>query len=292
MKVIVARDIVKYHGGDLKVLSGASLSVEAGEKIGLVGRNGAGKTTLLEILAGNSDADSASVERVGGARVRMTSQSLFAGGRGKLSVEQEIISAFEPLIEREKELEELESRLSENPSPELLERYGRLQGEFERDGGYEFRARAASTLSGLGFAPEDWKRPVGSFSGGEQNRIALAQLLLEEPDLVLLDEPTNHLDLRALEWLENFVKGTKSAVLVVSHDRYFLDAVADSILELEEGKLTRYVGNYSKYLAERSSSALSRGIGRRPARPARPRANRNSSTGWARSRLPNRARRP
>jgi ATP-binding cassette, subfamily F, member 3 len=251
MKVIVARDIVKYHGGDLKVLSGASLSVEAGEKIGLVGRNGAGKTTLLEILAGNSEADSGSVERVGGARVRMTSQSLFAGGRGKLSVEQEIISAFEPLIEREKELEELESRLSENPSPELLERYGRLQGEFERDGGYEFRARAASTLSGLGFAPEDWKRPVGSFSGGEQSRIALARLLLEEPDLVLLDEPTNHLDLRALEWLENFVKGTKSAVLVVSHDRYFLDAVADSILELEDGKLTRYVGNYSKYLAEK-----------------------------------------
>jgi ATP-binding cassette subfamily F protein 3 len=251
MKVIVARDIVKYHGGDLKVLSGASLSVEAGEKIGLVGRNGAGKTTLLEILAGDSEADSGSVERVGGARVRMTSQSLFAGGRGKLSVEQEIISAFEPLIEREKELEELESRLSENPSPELLERYGRLQGEFERDGGYEFRARAASTLSGLGFAPEDWKRPVGSFSGGEQSRIALARLLLEEPDLVLLDEPTNHLDLRALEWLENFVKSTKSAVLVVSHDRYFLDAVADSILELEDGKLTRYVGNYSKYLAEK-----------------------------------------
>jgi ATP-binding cassette, subfamily F, member 3 len=253
MKVIVARDIVKYHGGDLRVLSGASLSVEAGEKIGLVGRNGVGKTTLLEILAGNLEADSGSVERVGGAKVGMTSQSLYAGERGRLSVEQEIISAFEPLIERESELKELESRLSENPSADLLERYGRLQGEFERAGGYEYRARAASTLSGLGFAPEDWKRPVGSFSGGEQSRIALARLLLEEPDLVLLDEPTNHLDLKALEWLENFVKGTKSAVLVVSHDRYFLDAVAGSILELEDGKLTRYVGNYSKYAAEKKA---------------------------------------
>jgi ATP-binding cassette subfamily F protein 3 len=254
MKVVVARDIVKYHGGDLKVLSGASLSVEAGEKIGLVGRNGAGKTTLLEILAGNSEADSGSVERIGGAKVGVTSQSLYAGERGRLSVEQEITSAFEPLMRRERELEELEARLAEDHSPLLLERYGRLQGEFERDGGYDYRARAASTLSGLGFAPEDWKRPVGSFSGGEQSRIALARLLLEEPDLVLLDEPTNHLDLEAIEWLENFVKGAKSAVLVVSHDRHFLDAVAGSILELEGGKLTRYPGNYSTYVKEKKAS--------------------------------------
>jgi ATP-binding cassette, subfamily F, member 3 len=253
MKVVGARDLVRYHGGDLKVLSGVSFSVETGEKIGLVGRNGAGKTTLLEILAGDSEADSGSVERVGGAKVGMTSQSLYVGERGRLSLEEEIISAFRPLIEREKELEELEARLSENPSAALLESYGRLQGEFERDGGYDYRARAASTLSSLGFAPEDWKRPVGSFSGGEQSRIALARLLLEEPDLVLLDEPTNHLDLKAIEWLENFVKGARSACLVVSHDRYFLDATVGSILELEDGKLTSYVGNYSKYVAEKKA---------------------------------------
>jgi ATP-binding cassette subfamily F protein 3 len=253
MKVIVASDIVKYRGGDLKVLSGASLSVEAGEKIGLVGRNGAGKTTLLEILAGLSEADSGSVECVGGARVGVTSQSLYAGERGKISVEEEIISAFEPLIRRERELKELEARLAEDPSSSLLERYGRLQGDFERDGGYDYRARAASTLSGLGFALGDWRRPVGTFSGGEQSRIALARLLLEEPDLVLLDEPTNHLDLGAIEWLENFVKGAKSAVLVVSHDRYFLDAVAGSILELEDGKLTRYPGDYSGYVTDKKA---------------------------------------
>src|SRR5215213_997678 len=146
MKVIVARDLVKYHGGDLKVLSGATLSVEAGEKVGLVGRNGAGKTTLLDILAGNSEADSGSVEHPGGARVGVTSQSLYAGERGRISVEQEIISAFEPLMRRERELKELEVRLTEDPSSLLLERYGRLQGEFERDGGYDYRARAASTL--------------------------------------------------------------------------------------------------------------------------------------------------
>ncbi|MGB3682677.1 MAG: ABC-F family ATP-binding cassette domain-containing protein [Rubrobacteraceae bacterium] len=244
---------MKYHGGSVKVLSGATLAVEAGEKIGLVGRNGAGKTTLLNVLSGASELDSGAVERVGGAKIGMTAQSLYAGDRGKKSVEEEIISAFEALMEREKDLKALETELSENPSDALLERYGRLQSEFERDGGYEYRARAASTLSSLGFAPEDWKRPVGSFSGGEQGRVALARLLLEEPDLVLLDEPTNHLDLRAIEWLETFIKGAKSAVLVVSHDRYFLDAISDSVVELEDGKLVRYPGNYSKYVREKAA---------------------------------------
>src|ERR687898_1922889 len=249
MKVIVARDLVKYHGGDLKILSGASLAVESGEKIGLVGRNGAGKTTLLDVLSGNLEPDGGAVERIGGAKVGMTSQSLYLGTAR--SVEEEMLSAFEALIRREGELKALEAELSENPSPNLLERYGRLQAEFDRDGGYEYRARAASALSSLGFDPEDWKRPVGSFSGGEQSRIALARLLLSEPELVLPDEPTKHLDLRGIEWLENFVKNAKSAVLVVSHDRYFLDAVASSILELDDGRLTRYPGNYSKYVAEK-----------------------------------------
>ncbi len=251
MKVLIARDLVKYHGGDLKILSGATLAVEAGEKIGLVGRNGVGKTTLLNILSGNLEPDGGSVDRMSGAKVGMTSQSLYVGG--ERSVEEEMISAFEDMIRREKELKSLEAELSGNPSPALLERYGRLQAEFDRDGGYEYRARAASALSSLGFDPADWKRPVGSFSGGEQNRIALARLLLSEPDLVLLDEPTNHLDLRAIEWLENFVKNARSAVIVVSHDRYFLDTVAGSILELEGGKLTRYPGNYTRYAAEKKA---------------------------------------
>ena len=253
MKVIVARDIVKYHGGDLKVLSGATLAVEAGEKIGLVGRNGAGKTTLLNVISGNLDPDSGTVKRVGGAKVGMTSQNLYAGERGRLSMEEEIISAFSGLIEREHELAELEKRLSDDPSDALLQRYGRMQSEFERDGGYEYRAKAASALSGLGFSSEQWKRRVGSFSGGEQSRVALARLLLEEPDLVLLDEPTNHLDLQAIEWLEGFVKNAKSAVLVVSHDRYFLDAIAGSIVELDDGRLTRYPGNYSKYVDQKKA---------------------------------------
>jgi ATP-binding cassette, subfamily F, member 3 len=251
MKVIVARELVKYHRGDLKILSGASLAVESGEKIGLLGRNGAGKTTLLNVLSGNLEPDGGVIERIGGAKVGMTSQSLYLGT--ERSVEEEMLSAFEGLMRREGELKSLEAELSGNSSQTLLERYGRLQAEFDRDGGYEYRARAASALSSLGFDPEDWKRPVGSFSGGEQSRIALARLLLSEPDLVLLDEPTNHLDLRGIEWLENFVKNAKSAVLVVSHDRYFLDAVAGSILELDDGRLTRYPGNYAKYVAEKKA---------------------------------------
>ena len=163
---------MKYHGGDLKILSGASLAVEAGEKIGMVGRNGVGKTTLLNVLSGNSEPDAGGIERIGGAKVRMTPQNLYAGERGRVSIEEELLSAFEHLIQREAELEELEAKLAKNPSETLLERYGRLQSEFERDGGYAYRARAASALSSLGFAPEDWKRPVGSFSGGEQSRVA------------------------------------------------------------------------------------------------------------------------
>jgi ATP-binding cassette subfamily F protein 3 len=253
MKVLIARDIVKYHGGDLEVLSGTTLAIEAGEKLGLVGRNGAGKTTMMRILAGDSQPDEGSVELVGNARVGLTSQSLYAGELGTRSIEEEISSAFDALRERESELKELEIQLSENPSDALMERYGRLQTAFERDGGYEYQSRAASTLSSLGFAPEDWKRPVGSFSGGEQNRVALAKLLLEEPDLILLDEPTNHLDLGAIEWLETFIKNAKSAVLVVSHDRYFLDAISDTILELDDGRIDRYTGNYTKYVEEKKA---------------------------------------
>ncbi|MBA2442853.1 MAG: ABC-F family ATP-binding cassette domain-containing protein, partial [Rubrobacter sp.] len=253
MKVLIANNLYKYHAGHLEVLSGADLSVEAGEKLGLVGRNGAGKTTLLGILSGESEPDEGTVEFVGGSKVEMTSQSLYAGSRGEVSVEGEIYGAFASIMERERELQELESQLTGNPSEAVLERYGRLQTQFERDGGYEYRARASSTLSSLGFSREDWKRPVGSFSGGEQSRVALARLLLEEPDLVLLDEPTNHLDLRAIEWLEDFIKSTRSAVLVVSHDRYFLDAISDSTLELADGKLHRYTGGYSRYVDQKQA---------------------------------------
>lgn len=229
------------------------MAVEEGGKLGLVGRNGAGKSTLLQLLSSALTPDGGSVEYANGARVGMTSQSLYSGERGSVSVEEEIKGAFSHLAERERELEELEQRIADDPSPELIERYGNLQSAFERDGGYEYRARAASALSSLGFDPEDWGRPAGSFSGGEQSRIALARLLLEEPDLVLLDEPTNHLDLSAIEWLENLVKNAKSAFLVVSHDRHFLDTVCQNTLELKDGRIERYPGGYSAYRKQKEA---------------------------------------
>lgn len=233
------------------MLDEACLEIEAGEKVGLVGRNGAGKTTLLNVLAGRLTPDGGKVERVGGSKVQMTAQNLYLNAQH--TAEEELLGAFTDLISKEQELKELESGLNQDASPALLERYGRLQADFERDGGYEYRARAASAFSGLGFSWESWQRPVSSFSGGEQSKIALARLLLSEPDLILLDEPTNHLDLQAIEWLETFVKGVKSAVLVVSHDRHFLDAVAESIIELEDMKLTRYAGNYSRYIDQKQA---------------------------------------
>jgi ATP-binding cassette subfamily F protein 3 len=254
VKVLIASELVKYHGGDLKVLSGATFAVESGEKLGMVGRNGVGKTSLLRLLAGQEELDGGSIDNPGGSRVALTSQSLYAGPRGEVSVEDEIFGAFSGMMRREKELEELAASLGEGSSEKEMERYGRLQSEFERDGGYEYRARAASTLTSLGFDPDQWKRPVGSFSGGEQSRVALARLLLEEPDLVLLDEPTNHLDLRAIEWLEEFIKSSKSAVLVVSHDRYFLDSVCGATLELEDGQVNRYTGGYTSYVEQKKAA--------------------------------------
>jgi ATP-binding cassette subfamily F protein 3 len=158
MKVLIARDIVKYHGGDLEVLSGTTLAIEAGEKLGLVGRNGAGKTTMMRILAGDSQPDEGSVELVGNARVGLTSQSLYAGKLGTRSIEEEISSAFDALRERESELKELEIQLSENPSDALMERYGRLQTAFERDGGYEYQSRAAfvSGIRARGLEASRW----------------------------------------------------------------------------------------------------------------------------------------
>ena len=250
MKVLIAQNILKYLGGSLKVLDGATLEIESGERIGLVGRNGAGKTTLLNVLAGAVETDGGTVERVGGARVGMTSQSLYANLHHP--VREELLGAFTGIMARERELKELEDQLHTG-DPNLLERYGRLQSEFERDGGYEYRSRAASAFSGLGFDREDWERPVSSFSGGEQSRISLAKLLLSEPDLILLDEPTNHLDLKAIEWLESFIKNVKSAVLAVSHDRNFLDNVSGVTMELEGGHIERYVGNYSSYIGQRAA---------------------------------------
>ncbi|MDT7603181.1 MAG: ATP-binding cassette, subfamily er 3, partial [Acidobacteriota bacterium] len=237
--------------GTQDVLRGASLQVNPGEHVGLVGRNGAGKTTLFRLVIGEETPDRGDVIRMRGLRLGLLEQHVdFAPGA---TVHESALAAFGHLQQIEHEMHVLEHRMAE-PGDELdaiLERYSELQHEFEREGGFEYSARAESILLGLGFARETWQLEVEKLSGGQKNRLGLARLLLAEPDVLLLDEPTNHLDVAGVEWLEEFLSGYRSAYVIISHDRYFLDRSCRRIVEIELGKAASYNGNYSAYLEER-----------------------------------------
>ncbi len=227
-----------------------------GDRVGLCGPNGAGKTTLLKMLAGLEDPDGGVIAKPADLTIGYLPQDgLTHAGR---TVFQEAASAFQPLLDIKSEMTGIEHRLAE-PSvaePEhdaLLSRYADLQDRFRLSDGYSMDLRIATVLRGLGFTPEDADRPAETFSGGWQMRIALAKLLLGRPNLLLLDEPTNHLDLDARNWLEEYLAGYPYAVILVSHDRYFLDAVVTRITDLNLRTLTDYVGNYTKYVAQRDA---------------------------------------
>ncbi|HEX4834932.1 MAG TPA: ABC-F family ATP-binding cassette domain-containing protein [bacterium] len=255
MPLLLATDLMKSFAG-VPVLAGVSIALEPGEKVGLVGRNGAGKTTVLRILAGLELPDRGAVSVRPGAAIGYLTQSPQVDESRALW--DEAAGAFARLQELEQRLMEAEARLA---SPEVhaddtrlkdtLEEYGRLRERFERTGGFTYEAEIRRTLGGLGLREEQFRQPMASLSGGERSRGALARLLLLAPDLLLLDEPTNHLDLEALEWLQEFLQQYRGAVLLVSHDRSLLDGVTARTLELEEGKLEEYPGNYSFYATER-----------------------------------------
>ena len=245
--------LVRFHDvsksfGSLNVLRNASFEIHPRHKVGLIGPNGAGKTTLLGLIETPDNADSGTITRGTGIRIGRLEQ---IPNFGNETVLDEALSAFEDLRRVEQRLEEMESSISDHPDPTLLDRYSELQQEFEFRGGYSYRARADAALFGVGFAREQLTRPAGSLSGGEKNRLALAQLLLADADLLLLDEPTNHLDIRSIEWLERYLKETERALLIVSHDRFFLDRIVTGILELDHGQLYTYSGNYSAYVQQR-----------------------------------------
>ena len=233
------------------VLRGTSLQVNPGEHVGLVGRNGAGKSTIFRLVRGEESADRGDVVRARGVRLGLLDQHVhFKPGS---TVHESALAAFGRLQQIEHEMHELEHRMAEagDHLEKVLERYSDLQHEFEHEGGFEYAARAEAILQGLGFDREVWSLETEKLSGGQQNRLGLACLLLAQPDVLLLDEPTNHLDVNAVEWLEEFLQGYEAAYVIVSHDRYFLDRCCRRIIELENGRAASYTGNYSDYLVER-----------------------------------------
>ncbi|HZR41656.1 MAG TPA: ABC-F family ATP-binding cassette domain-containing protein [Ktedonobacteraceae bacterium] len=242
--------------GAERIFSGVSFQIDEHDRIGLVGPNGAGKSTLLNILAGREEADEGSVALSRNTRIGYLTQ--VTDFHPDNTLREEMLTVFAELRAWEHELGELTQEMA---SPEgqkdvalheqLLARYDDLLARYEHAGGYTFENRVEQVLDGLGFTREQQASPVMQLSGGQQTRAALGKLLLQEPDLLLLDEPTNHLDLAALEWLEGYLSTWKGAMVIVAHDRYFLDKIVSRTIELAFGRIEEYPGNYTKYLSLR-----------------------------------------
>ena len=253
--IALADKITKSFGGRV-LYTGATLQLNAGERWALVGPNGSGKTTLLRIIMGEESPDEGSVSFARDVTVGYLEQEAHLAG--EKSALAEVVDSAHEVKEMERRVRELERQISETaPGDELdrlLERYGAAQDRFERLGGYELEARARQILAGLGFPVEDFDKPARDFSGGWQMRISLSKLLLRHPDLLLLDEPTNHLDLESVRWLEQFLAGYDGAVLLVSHDRAFMDACVSHVAAVENRRITTYTANYSGYLRQREDN--------------------------------------
>jgi ATP-binding cassette subfamily F protein 3 len=249
--------LVQFEGvekryGARAVLVEISFQIGRGERIALIGENGSGKSTLLRLIAGLEEPSSGRIARAKGIRIGYLPQEPALDSQRTLFAE--MLQAFAHLREQEAELQRLEDELAHSPSRELLLRYDTLREAFALEGGYRYEGEIRQVLSGLGFKPEDWGRPLGQFSGGERARAALAKLILQRPELLLLDEPSNHLDFAALEWLEDYLREWEGGYLLVSHDRLLLDRLAEKTWELAGGRLYKYRGNYSKYLELRAAA--------------------------------------
>lgn len=255
MRIEIINGSVEYDGNT--VLSEINFSVSDKEKIALVGRNGSGKTSILKCISGE-------VPLVSGTGDEKFSFSISGAPKigylqqvslnDDLTLRQEILSAYKDVVGLENKLQILLDKMSENPSDENVGAYSRAMERFENIGGYLYKKEYLTAVSKFGFSAEDLDKKLSCFSGGQRTKIALMKLLLEKPDVLLLDEPTNHLDIAAVEWLEGYLKNYKNSVVIVSHDRMFLDRIVGVVYEIEYGVTTRYKGNYTAFLAQKQQA--------------------------------------
>lgn len=255
--IVSIENISKYYNGNL-VLDNVSLTVENNDRIGIIGRNGCGKSTLLRILTGlelpDRESETGSVSVSGGASIGFLQQN--SGLDNGNTIIEEMKSVFSKLLDAQKKMSELEKKMSETSDESITAEYTKLTSWFEANDGYLIDVKIKTVLNGMGFPQETYDKVISTLSGGEKTRLALSKLLLENPNLLILDEPTNHLDFATVMWLEDYLRSYKGALLIVSHDRYFLDRLCTSIAEIEFGKLTRYKGNYSAFVKLKEAAVI------------------------------------
>ena len=253
--ILLSLQGVRKSFGTNEVLRDVSFTLQNGERMGLVGVNGSGKSTLMKIIAGLESADDGTITMQKGLRFGYLAQ------QGEVDPErtvlEELESVFAPVVAMEAQLRKLETDMAEAAGDELLLRrlgsqYDQLTRDFERANGYGWKSQVQGVLAGLGFRKEQQQQKASLLSGGERTRLCLGRMLLTEPDVLLLDEPTNHLDLKAISWLENYLQSWRGAVLLISHDRYFMDHVCGRMAELLFGRVECYAGNYTEYMAQRT----------------------------------------
>lgn len=250
MILLQASDVERRFGADV-LFHNINLQVQDHGRTALVGRNGAGKTTLLKMIAGITEPDEGTISKVKGLSIGYLAQD--QGLDSQNNIWAELDTVFAPLHEEEKEIHQLEEQLAtlDSTTPryqQVLEKYDRLQTAFKKQGGFEYESRMRGILTGFGFGEEYYDTPVNALSGGQKTKLALAKILLQAPNLLILDEPTNHLDMNVLAWLEDYLKSYSGALLVVSHDRYFLDHVVKDVYDLDNRTLRHYTGNYTQFV--------------------------------------------
>ncbi|WP_151680998.1 ABC-F family ATP-binding cassette domain-containing protein [Weizmannia acidilactici] len=257
MMLLQVQQVTKYFGAEL-ILSNIKLEIQTKDRIALVGRNGAGKSTLLKIIAGQLSYDEGTITKPNGVEIGYLAQN--SGLESNLSIWDEMMSVFKGLLNMEKQLRALEQKMAD-PSiynrpaeyEKILQAYDELQTRFKEEGGYQIEADIRSILHGFRFHQYDYSTPIHTLSGGQKTRLGLAKLLLSKPDILILDEPTNHLDIETLTWLEQYLQGYQGAILIVSHDRYFLDKVVNQVYEISRHSIKKYYGNYSRYLEQKAA---------------------------------------